>query len=271
VVYRYDDHGDAVRETARTLGDNLGLPSVQNRDLWRKMPLEFKPGTLYLSIGQVDAAEDGEIRVTLPEIGFGIAEPHLVQALLNHLSTSRDSRFVELTGDSGKLRIFQTNVNQYSEVLIRMYKLMIDSFSGTETPVHEAQELEPGLTRDFFVSAWIEIIQRATGSGFIREGWYKPEPIPGTGLLKLKCGGFDLAYAENIETLGIYEHQHKDLVEHYLEGTFVKEINVRWRELEIFVAEIKQVLIEFGDKVKLLGMCELCSETMEKDLSDDRE
>jgi hypothetical protein len=79
--------------------------------------------------------------------------------------------------------------------------------------------------------------------------------------LKLQCGGFDLGYAENDEVLLIYEQQHKDLIKQYLKSTYFEEISRRYRELEILVAEIKQGLTVFGDKVNLPGICELCSET----------
>ena len=91
--------------------------------------------------------------------------------------------------------------------------------------------------------------------------------IAEAGLLKIKCGGFDLGYAENDETLLVYERQHKDLVKQYLKSTYFEEITRRFRELEILAAEIKQELAVFGDKVNLPGTCELCSEPRTQDIS----
>jgi integrase/recombinase XerD len=261
------DHRRIIQRISHTLADSLNLPSVLDGDLWRRLPLEFKPGTYYFPIGQVDVDETGELTVYHSEVGTGVGKPHLMKAFFDHLSTSGDPRFAELTGDSGKLKIFQAKRGQYSKLLIILYKSMLDCFAGKGTPVHEAQEYQTGLTKNFFVSAWIEIIQRATGDKFIYDGWYKPGVIAEAGLLKLQCGGFDLGYAENDETLLVYERQHKDLVKQYLKSTYFEEISRRFRELEILVAEIKQELAVFGDKVKPPGICELCSEPRTQDIS----
>ena len=254
-------HHETIQRLSHILADSLKIPSALNKDLWQRLPVEFEPGIYNLTIGQVDVNETGELALHNSAVGTGVDKPHLMKAFFDHLSTSGDPRFAELTGDSGKLKTFETKRGQYAKLLVKLYKSMLDCFAGTGTPVHESQEYQTGLTKDFFISAWIEIIQRAIGDKFIYSGWYKPEVIAETGLLKLQCGGFDLGYAENDEALLIYEQQHKDLIKQYLKSTYFEEISRRYRELEILVAEIKQGLTVFGDKVNLPGICELCSET----------
>ncbi|HEY96074.1 MAG TPA: tyrosine-type recombinase/integrase [Dehalococcoidia bacterium] len=255
-------HRETIQRVSRTLADSVTVPSVQDSELWRKMPLEFRHDTLYLSIGQVTVSEDGEIKVSFPETGTGIEKPHLVQALLSHLGTSGEPRFAELAGQNGRLETLRMKSGHYSELLVSLYRSLLDSFEGTGTPFHDADDVQPGLTKNFFITAWVDVVLQSQGNTFIYDGWYKPpEAIPGTDLWKLKCGAYDIAVAKDTQTLATYELQHRTLRQRYLSSTLVEEINRRWRELEILVAEIKQVLIEFGDKVKLPGTCALCSET----------
>ncbi|MFC1947743.1 hypothetical protein ACFLXY_07485 [Chloroflexota bacterium] len=257
-------HRETIQRLSQSLTNNLKLPSVMDKDLWRFLPLEFKPGTYYLPIGQLDVAEDGEIKVNLPEISAGIAEPHLVQALLNHLSTSGESRFSGLAVEIGKLETLRMKSSHYSELMVSLYKALLDSFTGTGAPIHDSDDIKPGLTKYFFITAWVDVVLKTEGHIFIYDGWYKPpEVIPGTGLWKIKCGAFDIAIAEDTQTLATYETQHQNLRKRYLNSTLVKEISHLGLELEVLSSEIRQALLEFDDKSELPGLCQLCSRSTE--------
>lgn len=257
-------HRETIHRLSHTFAGSLKLPSAVDKDLWRKIPIEFKPGTYHLPIGQVDVTEDREIKVTLPEIGDGIEKLHMVRSLLSHLSTSGNTRFSDLAGINGELEMLRMKAGHYSELLVNLYRSLVDSFAGAGTPVHKVHEQKPGLTKDFFITAWVDIIQRTQGSKFIYAGWYKPpEVIPGTGLFKLRCGAFDLCIAEDARTLGIYEKQHKDLREKYAKSPLAETLSIEWQQLEILIQNIRQKLQEFSARMELLGCCNLCSENTE--------
>ena len=63
---------------------------MMDKDLWRNLPLEFRPGKYTLPAGQLDVSKDGEIKINLSEIGTSIEKLHPVRVLLSHLSTSED-------------------------------------------------------------------------------------------------------------------------------------------------------------------------------------
>ncbi len=49
-------HREIIQGLSHILADSLKVPSVLDKDLWQRLPVEFKPGTYTLTIGQVDSA-----------------------------------------------------------------------------------------------------------------------------------------------------------------------------------------------------------------------
>ncbi len=51
-------HKQKMRELARALAERICLPSLWDKDLWKDIPVEFKPGKYSLPIGTVEIDED---------------------------------------------------------------------------------------------------------------------------------------------------------------------------------------------------------------------
>jgi hypothetical protein len=92
-----------MRELLKTMGVGIELPSHSDDSLRRDLPLEFKLGKYYLSIGAVEIGKYKQIKVNYHEVSTTFAEAHVVKVLFSHLSTSGLPRFAELVGDKGKL------------------------------------------------------------------------------------------------------------------------------------------------------------------------
>ena len=85
-------HRETIQRLSHILTDSLKVPSVLDKDLWQRLPVEFKPGTYTLTIGQVEVNEAGELTVHRSEVSTGVNKPHLMKAFFDHLSTSGGSQ-----------------------------------------------------------------------------------------------------------------------------------------------------------------------------------
>jgi hypothetical protein len=248
-----------MRELAKAIADGIHLPSPWDKALWRDLPLEFKPGKYYLPIGAVEIGEHRQITVNYPDIGTGIAEPHLVKGLFSHLNTSESSKFTELVGDRGTLRDLVFKAGQYSQALLDLLKLITDEVKGYRAKVDFHDEGKQGLTKWFIISAWNDALQKVSGHSLIDDTWYKPqENIPGTSLWQLKCGGYIIGIAKTKKTLKTYENWHKNLRGKYAEDPLAIQISATQQELNNIAQLIRQRLQEFSDMEHLPGHCELC-------------
>jgi len=257
----YDEtpHQRQMRELAKELAIRIDLPSPWDRDLWRDLPIEFLTGKYYLPIGTVKIGEDKQIKVTYPDIGAGIAEPHLVKGLLSHLGTSKSSKFSELVGDKGKIGDLAFKAGQYSQALLHFLKIITDEVKVYRTKVDFHDEGRPGLTKWFIISAWNDAIQKAGGHSMIENSWYKPcEIIPGTKLWQLRGGGAIIGIARSKRTLKNYETWHKNLILKYAQDPLSRDIATKDQELGIITQEVRQRLQEFSDMQQVPGHCELC-------------
>jgi hypothetical protein len=72
------------------------------------------------------------MKVTYHDSGAGIAEPHLIKGLYNHLSNSGLPRFTELVGDKGKLKNLAVRIGRYTQAYQEFLKSIIN---GVERPV----------------------------------------------------------------------------------------------------------------------------------------
>ena len=259
----YDEtpHKQKMRELAGALAEGIHLPSPWNKDLWRDLPVEFKPGKYSLPIGLVEIDEDKQIKVEYYDVGAGIAEPHLVKGLYSHLSTSGLPRFVELVGDKGKLNNFVSEAGQYSQALLMFLKQIVDEVRCYRARVSFYDEVKPGLTKWFVITAWNDAIQKAGGYSWIDNSWYRPhESIPGTNLSQLRCGAYSIGIARSRRTLKTYENWHKKLRANYVAPA--KDIHAKSQELDEIAQDRRQRLQEFSDIERLPGHCELCQKLM---------
>jgi integrase/recombinase XerD len=256
----YDEtpHKKQMRELARAIAEGIRLPTPWDKDLWRDLPVEFKPGKYYLPIGAVEIGEGKQIKVKYHDICAGIAEPHLVKGLLTHLSNSESSKFTELVGDKGKLSDLVFKAGQYSQALLNFLKLMTDEVQGYRAKVDFHDEGKPGLTKWFIVSAWNDAIQKAGGYSWIDNSWYKPcESVPGTNLWQLRGGGAFIGIARSKRTLKSYEAWHKKLILKYATDPLARDIATKAQELGVIAQDIKRRLQEFCDMQQVPGHCEL--------------
>jgi len=257
----YDEslHKWQIRELAKATAEGIRLPSPWDKELWRDLPVEFRPGKYYLPIGAVEIKEDKQLKVKYYDMGAGIAAPHLVKGLLSHLSTSGSSRFTELIGDKGKLSTLVLKAGQYSRALLKLLKLITDEVKGYKIKINFHDEGKPGLTKWFIISAWNDAIQKAAGHSWIDNSWYKPyESVPISNYWQLRGGGTIIGTAKSKRILKIYETWHKKLRLKYAKDPLAKDIAVKDQELGHVLQEVQQRLYEFSDIQQVPGHCELC-------------
>jgi len=257
--YEETPHKQKMRELAKAFAEQIILPSPWDKDLWRDLPVEFKPGKYHLSIGVVEIAENGQMKVSYHDIGAGVTTPHLVKGLSSHLSTSGLSKFAELEGDKGELDNWVGEVGQYSQALLMFLKFIADDVKGYRAKVIFHDEAKPGLTKWFILTAWNDAIQKAGGYSWIDNSWYKPhKSIRDTNLWQLRCGAYSIGIAGSKTTLKTYENWHKKLRVKYAEHQSAKDIHTKSQELSNIAQDIRQRLQEFSDMERLPGNCELC-------------
>ncbi len=251
-LYVETPYKQKIRELAKSLAGKISLPSPWDKDLWKDLPVEFQPGMYSLSIGAVEINENGQIEVNYYDIGAEYAEPHLAKRLFSHLSTSGVLKFAELVGHQGKLDNWVGEVGQYSHALLTFLKLIADEVKGYRAKVYFHGEEKPGLTKWFIVTAWNDVIQKASGYSWIGDSWYHPpENIPDTGLWQIKCGAYIIGIAKSKKTLKIYENWHKKLRGKCAESA--KGIHAKSQELNTIAEDIRQRLQEFSDLEHLPG------------------
>jgi microcompartment protein CcmK/EutM len=258
-TYEQTAHKKKIRGLAKTLAAGIVLPSAMMKDLWRDLPVEFQPGKYSLPIGVVEIDKDKQIKVNYYNIGAGIAEPHLVKGLYSHLSTSGLSKFAELVGDKGQLQHLVGEAGKYSKALLMFLKLIADEVNGYRAKVSFHDEVKPGLTKWFIVTAWNDAIRNASSYPLIDDSWYKPhEGIPGTNLWQLWCGAYIIGITESKVMLTTYEKWHKKLRVKYAKKNLAQDIATEYQKLNDTAQDIKQRLQEFSDMERLPGHCELC-------------
>jgi integrase len=258
-TYHESPHKRQMREMARKTASGIKVPSPWDKELWRELPVEFRPGKYYLSLGAVTIYKDGRLKVKYPAVGAGTEAPHLIKALFSHLGTSGKSRFTGMVGEKGGLNVLASRVEQYSLALLKLLKLIKDEITGYQTKINFHDEAAPGLTKWFVISAWNGVIQKADGHSWIDRSWYKTfENDPATSYWQLRVGGTILAIANSQRALHNYKTLHRKLMLKFAKDPLTKEIAIKNRELESFVLEIKQRLHEFSDVQQVPGHCELC-------------
>ena len=212
--------------------NRFGFHLPWDKELWRDLPVEFRPGKYYLPIGAVEIKEDRQLKVKYNDIGAGIAAPHLVKGLFGHLDTSGSSKFRELVGDKGKLSGLAFKAGEYSRTILELLKLITDEIKRSRVKVDYYGEGKPGLTKWFIVSAWNDAIQKAGGHSWIDDSWYKPyERVPGTNCWQLRGGGTVVGVAKSQRTLKIYENWHKKLILKYATDPLARDIALKDQEL----------------------------------------
>ena len=258
-TYRETAHQTQMRELAKTMMDRIHFPSHSDKELLRDLPVEFLPGTYYLPIGTVQIKETGEISIKYHDMGTGIAAPHLVKGLFDHLATSGISKFAELAGDRGKFNQLKEKFEQNALAMVNLLKLITDEVKESKIKANFHDEIVPGLTRWFFLTSWHDAISNAGSNPWINDSWYKtPENITETNLLKLDCGGYTLGIAKSRKTIKTFEHWHKQLRNKYAKHQSAKEVHINNREIDTLAQQIRERLEEFSDMQYLPGMCDLC-------------
>ncbi len=251
-------HKNKIRELAKALVQNIVLPSVMVKDLWKELQSEFRSGKYYLPLGEVDIDQDKQIKVKYPDITLGIAEPHLTNGLISHLATSDVLRFKELTGKDGLFNNLAVKAGEYSQSLLEFLRLITDEVKKREAKLNFLDNGQPGLTRWFPMTIWIDAIQKASGHNWIHDSWYHPPEHNPSNLWQLKCGGYIIGYSHSKNRLDIYEDWHKRLRTHFTEDKFAKDISIKNSEMTDLLQYIKVRLLEFSDMERIRGQCELC-------------
>ena len=257
-AYEEEAHKMKMRELARKLADRVNVPSLWDKDLLRDIPAEFKAGKYSLILGLIEIDKGKRVKVKCNDIGTGIAETHLVNALFSHLNTSGISKFAELVGNKSKLDNLRGQVEQYYIALLTLLNLITGDVEAYQTKVNFDDEIKPGFTKWFALTSWIDALQNAGGLPWIEESWYSPpESIPGTNLLQLRCGSYIIASAESKETLSTYENWHKEIRLQYSKNNLTQDIAIKYQRLNESAQDIKQRLQEFSDVEHLPGHCGL--------------
>lgn len=257
--YEETHHKQKMRELAEALARKTSIPVFWDSDLWRDLPVEFKKGKYSLPIGEIEMSQDRQIKVTYPEIGAGIAEPHLLKGVFSHLRTSGSPRFTELVGDKGQLHSLVVEIEQYSQALLVFLRLLVDDVRGYRVKVNFHDEENPGLTRWFIITTWHHVLWSAFGYGGIDDSLYRPhESIPGTNFWQVRFGAYRIGIARNKKMLRTYENWHKELRIKYAKNPLAKDIAGKYKRLNETVQDIRQRLQEFSDMERLPGHCQLC-------------
>jgi hypothetical protein len=258
---RYEEtpHRQRMRELAKTLAKEIKTPTFWDTDLWRDLPVEFKRGKYSLPIGEIKISQDRQIKVTYPDIGAGVAEPHLLRGLFSHLRSSGSRRFAELVDEPGLLHSLAVEIEQYSQALLMFLKLLMDDVKGRKAKVNFHDEPEPGLMKWFVITAWYCILWDAFGHGAIDDSLYRPhESIQGADLWQLRFGAYVIGVARSEQTLETYKNWHKELRIRYAKHPLVRDVADRCKRLDETVQNITQRLKEFSDMQNLPGHCHLC-------------
>jgi integrase len=249
------EHHKQMRELARSLVGKISLPSLWDKDLWRDLPVEFKPRHYSLPIGAVEIGKEGLIKVNYKDPGAGLATPHLIGGLYSHLATSGPG-FAALAGDKGNIQQWVGEVEKYYETALGFLKGIAEKIQGYDAKVNYHDAAIPGLTRWFPITIWSDAIRKAGGNAWIEDSWYlPPESLTGAGLWQLRCGAYIIGIAESLEALGKFENWHKNLRGIYAGDETAKAIAAKSQELESAAKEIRQRLQEFGDAEEILGRC----------------
>jgi len=256
--YKETSHTKRMRELADKLAQSIYLPSLFNSDLRNNLPVHFQPGKYCLSIGAVEISEDKQIKVNYRDPSANLAASRHVKWLYSHLRTSKFPEFTELVGGDGKLNSWMTAVGKYSEALIQFLKIIADTVTD-RVKVNFHEEVEPGLTKWFITTIWIDAVQQAGEHPWIDNLWYKPpDNIPNTSLWKQDCGLEHISIMKNKETLKAFEIWHKQLRHRYAMNPLASEIAIEGQEINDLAEEIRQRLQEFSDMQYLPGYCEFC-------------
>jgi integrase len=75
-------HKQKIRRLSRDMAEIISVPSPWDKDLWKELPVDFRPGKYYLTIGEVDITEDGHLKVQYHDMAAGLAEPHIVRVCI---------------------------------------------------------------------------------------------------------------------------------------------------------------------------------------------
>ena len=191
------------------------------------------------------------------EPGTGIAEPHLVQALYSHLSTS-GSKYAQLVSEGGGLDGWASDAGQYVESLLKFLKVIAADVIELDSKINFHDEVEPGLTKWFMLTVWKDAIQNAAGHQWIEDSWYQPpDNVSGTRLWQLRCGAYIIALSNDKAALAKYETLHKQMRAKFAGKSTVKKISADYNKLDEIARSLKQRLLEFSDAECLPGYCEL--------------
>jgi hypothetical protein len=173
-------------------------------------------------------------------MGTGTTEPYLIEALFSHIRTSGLPKFTELVGYRGRLNNLVVKAGQYSQALLIFLKFITDEVKGYGFKVNLHDELKPGLTKWFILTAWNDAIQKAGGYTWIDDSWYRPhESIPGTNLWQLRCGAYGIGIAKSNRIFKTYENWHKKLRAKYTAHESAKDKNCKNQEINDYAKDIR--------------------------------
>jgi hypothetical protein len=246
-----------MRELARKLADSINPAALWSEDFMQRAPVEFQPGNYPFSLGLINVDKSHRIRVQLHQIGIGIAEPHLVKSLYSHLRTS-GPKYAQLMGEGGAFDVWASGASQYLENSLKFLKTVVGGVKELNTKINFRDDVKPGLSRWFILTAWKDAMQNTNGHPWIEDSWYQPpENVSGANLWQLRCGAYIIALADGKDALAKYETLHKQLRAGFAERSMVKNIAADYNKLDEIARDVKQRLLEFNDEECLLGYCDL--------------
>jgi hypothetical protein len=250
-------HKRKMQDLAERLASSIKPPSLWKEEVWRDLPIDFKPGKHSLPFGSLEIIEGGELNVRCKGLVDELGEPYLSRALYSHLKSS-GARFAGLVGETGLLEEWKQQIEEFLANALRFLEIIVEQTGKHGVVVHDNSETTPGLLKWFPLTIWHDAISQSNGHPWIDESWYKNhEPFPDLGLWQLGCGAYVIGIAEKEETLKEFKNWHKDLRRAFADNETAKMLSAKSQDLERIAQEIRRVLLEFSDTEEIRGNCEL--------------
>ena len=161
-------------------------------------------------------------------------------------------------GEGGAFDVWASGASQYLENSLKFLKTVVGGVKELNTKINFRDDVKPGLSRWFILTAWKDAMQNTNGHPWIEDSWYQPpENVSGANLWQLRCGAYIIALADGKDALAKYETLHKQLRAGFAGRSTVKNIAADYNKLDEIARDVKQRLLEFNDEECLLGYCDL--------------
>lgn len=224
--YKETPHKQKMREVARSLQSEVGLPYV--------LEIFLPPGrsTVTLSIDQ-----EGN---------------HLYQGLHSHLETGGFSDVLE------EIREWKHGAGLYLAKCHDLFKNVRGEIASDEVIVPPDGQPESGLIIDDFCGTLCaDVVGKVTG--YPTHLGYKTERhFLRPHLWVLRYGAYGIYLSLTKEDLEKHQNMHKDLIGKYVSDAATREMATQREKLSEIGIQISRQLLKFSDMERLPGHCGLC-------------